>query len=69
VKFSRRNRIFPGPSSGIRKITDSSVVAVKEDGVLSINSDPQMTIKQNAELILIGTDEGERKFLKAFESF
>ena len=54
--------------SGIRRITDCSVVAVKEDGVLSINPDPQKPIKHNAELILIGTDEGEGKFLKAFES-
>ena len=54
--------------SGIRKVTDCSVVAIKDDGVLSINPDPQMLIKPNAELILIGTDEGERKFLKAFES-
>ncbi|MBE0556968.1 MAG: potassium channel protein, partial [Proteobacteria bacterium] len=54
--------------SGIRKVTDCSVVAIKDDGVLSVNPDPQMPIKQNAELILIGTDEGERKFLKVFES-
>jgi Trk K+ transport system NAD-binding subunit len=54
--------------SGIRKVTDCSVVAIKNDGVLSISPDPQMPIKENAELILIGTDEGERKFLKAFES-
>jgi len=54
--------------SGIRKITDCSVVAIKEAGILSINPDPQLPIKQNADLILIGTDEGERKFLKAFES-
>jgi voltage-gated potassium channel len=54
--------------SGIRRVTDCSVVAIKDAGVLTINPDPQIPIKQNAELILIGTDEGERKFLKAFES-
>jgi len=54
--------------SGIRKVTDCSVVAMKDAGILSINPDPQMPIKRNAELILIGTDEGERKLLKALES-
>ncbi|MBU1965311.1 MAG: NAD-binding protein [Proteobacteria bacterium] len=54
--------------SEIRKITDCSVVAIKDDGVLSINPDPQIPIKPNAELVLIGTNEGERKFLKIFES-
>ncbi len=53
--------------SGIRRVTDCSVIAIKDDGALSINPDPQMPIKRNAELILIGTDEGERKFLQAFE--
>lgn len=54
--------------SGIRRLTECSVVAVREDGVLSVNPDPQRTIGPNAELILIGTDEGERKFLNVFES-
>lgn len=54
--------------SWIRKVTGCSVVAIKDDGVLSINPDPQMPIKPNAELVLIGTNEGERKFLKSFES-
>lgn len=55
--------------SGIRKLTDCSVVAVKEAGILSINPDPQQPIARNADLILIGTEEGERKFLQTFESF
>jgi Trk K+ transport system NAD-binding subunit len=54
--------------SDIRKATDCSVVAIKDDGEMSINPDPQMPIKPNSELILIGTDEGERKFLKVFTS-
>jgi Trk K+ transport system NAD-binding subunit len=53
--------------SGIRKATDCSVIAIRDQGVLSINPDPQMPIRPNAELILIGTDEGEGKFLKLFE--
>jgi Trk K+ transport system NAD-binding subunit len=54
--------------SDIRKATDCSVVAIKDDGEMSINPDPRMPIKPNSELILIGTDEGERKFLKVFTS-
>ena len=54
--------------SRIRKSTGCSVVAIKDDGILSINPDPQTPIRPNAELVLIGTNEGERKFLKIFES-
>lgn len=54
--------------SRIREITDCTVVALREDGVLSINPDPKIPIPAGAELILIGTDEGERKFLQAFTS-
>ncbi len=49
--------------SKIRELTDCSVVAMRENGVMSINPDPQMPIRENTELILIGTYEGERKFL------
>jgi len=31
--------------------------------VMKINPDPQMPIRKDAELILIGNYEGERKFL------
>lgn len=54
--------------SKIRETTECSVIATKIDGVLSINPDPQMPIKGNTELILIGTLEGERKFLQSFVS-
>ena len=30
---------------------------------MQINLDPLMPIRENAELVLIGTQEGERKFL------
>ncbi len=49
--------------SKIREMTGCSVVAIKVDGVMSINPDPQAPIQENAELILIGTYEGEKKFL------
>jgi Trk K+ transport system NAD-binding subunit len=52
----------------IRKTTDCSVVAIKDGGGMLLSPDPQKPIQEGAELILIGTDEGERKFLQAFES-
>jgi Trk K+ transport system NAD-binding subunit len=54
--------------SGIREETECSVVAIRDDGILSINPDPQKLIREGTELILIGTDEGERKFVEAFQS-
>lgn len=49
--------------SRIRELTNCSVVAIISDGVMSINPDPMMVIEENAELILIGTYDGEKKFL------
>ncbi|HSN23096.1 MAG TPA: hypothetical protein VLS45_02810, partial [Methylomicrobium sp.] len=54
--------------SGIREATECSVVAIRDDGILSINPDPQKLIRENTGLILIGTDEGERKFVQAFQA-
>ena len=53
--------------SGIREATECSVVAIRDETVLSINPDPQMLIREGTELILIGTNEGERKFVQAFQ--
>ncbi|MBN1663666.1 MAG: hypothetical protein JW943_08700 [Deltaproteobacteria bacterium] len=39
-------------------------VAIKTDGVMTMIPDPQMPIREDAELILIGTYEGEKKFLQ-----
>ena len=50
-------------TSMIREKTGCSVVAIKEKGAMQINLDPLMPIRENAELVLIGTQEGERKFL------
>lgn len=49
--------------SKIRKKTGCSVAAIKMNGVLAINPDPQVPIQEDAELILIGTYEGEKSFL------
>jgi len=50
--------------SKIRKMTGCSVAAIKMNGVLAINPDPQVPIQEDAELILIGTYEGEKSFLQ-----
>ncbi len=50
--------------SKIREMTGCSVVAIKMDGVMSVNPDPQAPIQENAELVLIGSFEGEKKFLQ-----
>ena len=50
--------------SKIRQMTGCSVAAIKVDGVMAINPDPQAPIQEDAELILIGTYEGEKKFLQ-----
>ncbi len=49
--------------SKIRAMTECSVVAIKVNGIMSINPDPQAPIPENAELVLIGSYEGEEKFL------
>lgn len=50
--------------SKIREMTGCSAVAIKVDGVMSINPDPEAPIQGNAELVLIGSYEGEEKFLQ-----
>jgi len=50
--------------SKVREMTGCSVVAIRVDGVMSINPDPQAPIRENAELILLGTYEGEQKLLQ-----
>jgi len=49
--------------SGIRERTSCSVVAIKAEGAVTINPDPHLPLRRNAELILIGNYEGEKKFL------
>jgi voltage-gated potassium channel len=49
--------------SKIRAMTECSVVAIKVNGIMSVNPDPQAPIPENAELVMIGSYEGEEKFL------
>jgi len=50
----------------IREDTGCNVVALGQDGQMRINPDPQLTLQPGEEIILIGTVEGEKKFLKRF---
>ncbi len=52
--------------SEIRKETGCSVVAVEHDGESLINPPPDMPLPRTAEIIIIGTTEGERKFLAKY---
>jgi len=51
-------------TSGIRARTGCSVAAVERSGELSINPDPGFVLAGDAELILIGSHEGERRFIE-----
>ena len=52
--------------SRIRERTDCSVVAVEVDGQVTINPPPTEALAGDQELILIGTTEGEQRFVKLF---
>lgn len=52
--------------SGIRQDTGCSVVAIRSDGKLTINPDPFEVIREGSEMIVIGTYENERKFLRTY---
>lgn len=46
----------------IRKKTGCTVIAVRENGEMRINPDPEMKMNTNQELILIGESKGEKIF-------
>ena len=52
--------------SGIREATGCSVVAIETATGTVISPDPRAPIPAGAELILIGTTEGEHAFVRAF---
>ena len=49
--------------SEIRKKTNCFVVAIKKDGIMSINPDSMTVIEKDAQLIIIGGYDGEKKLL------
>lgn len=54
--------------SDIRKKTGCSVLAISKDDEQVINPAPDVALKANCELVLIGTIEGERKFMEMFNA-
>jgi Trk K+ transport system NAD-binding subunit len=52
--------------SNIRSGTGCSVVALEHDGATVINPAPDLPLPADGELILIGSTEGERRFLQRF---
>ena len=52
--------------SQIRLQTGCSVIATSQDGKMVINPDPSVCLLENNELIIIGTDEAEKRFFKMY---
>ncbi|HMP91102.1 MAG TPA: NAD-binding protein [Kiritimatiellia bacterium] len=52
--------------SNIRQKTGCTVIAVRADGKTIITPDPQSALPSNGELILVGNEEAEEKFIKMF---
>jgi K+/H+ antiporter YhaU regulatory subunit KhtT len=52
--------------SGIRRTTGCTVIALDSDGTAQVNPDPTRPLPAEAEMILIGSAEGESRFLGKF---
>lgn len=52
--------------SKIRQETGCTVVAIKHQGKTIVNPDPNLPLQSNNEIILIGTNDAEKKFLKKY---
>lgn len=50
----------------IRKKTGCTVIAIRENGEMTINPDPEVPMNTDQELILIGESEGEKMFNEAY---
>lgn len=53
-------------NSGVREKSDCSVLAVIQSGGLEINPPPDTVLEGDAQLVLIGDVEAEKRFLKEF---
>jgi Trk K+ transport system NAD-binding subunit len=53
-------------NSQIRRLTGCSVIAINRDGKLVSNPEPSIDFQKKDELILIGTDEAEKRFLQMY---
>jgi K+/H+ antiporter YhaU regulatory subunit KhtT len=52
--------------SGIRRSTGCTVIALDVDGRTQVNPDPRGRLLANADMILIGSAEGESRFLSKY---
>ena len=52
--------------SQIRMQTGCSVIAINHDGQMISNPDPSVRFSEKDELIMIGTDDAEKRFLKMY---
>jgi voltage-gated potassium channel len=52
--------------TAIRQVTGCTVIALQDANGMQINPDPALPLTADAEIILIGTAEGERQFLRRF---
>ena len=54
--------------SGIRERTGCTVIAISRDGKMSINPEAKTVIKEDDELVLIGTFDAEKFFLREIKT-
>jgi len=54
--------------SGIRERTGCTVIAISRDGKMSINPEAKTVIKEDDELVLIGTFDAEKSFLREIKT-
>ena len=54
-------------ASRVREESGCTIVAVRTDEGLRINPPANMELASDSELILVGSPESERRFLKRFE--
>jgi len=52
--------------SNIRQKTGCSVLAIRKDNLQNVNPDPDVTISEQCELVMVGTNEDEIKFMELF---
>ncbi len=52
--------------ANIRQLTDCTVVALEQAGVMTVNPDPHTPLPAHAKMVLIGTVASENCFLKRF---
>lgn len=55
-------------NSGIREETGCTVIAILRDGKMNINPEAKTVIKRDDELLLIGTFDAEKSFLRGIKS-